>query len=324
MKQNCQNVSNERENVKLTKCTWPKNETCKATYQWRKVSTGSIGVYVLLNMLIMVPSWIFIFGQAESGDKAIVPSANGERAVDGDSERDGHDGSVDGTTSSGDGVEAALLAGESQHMCYSQRTHIGNSPVSSWPPTQLWEHPYGLVRHRWWYRRLKIEHIWNVSQMEQVKTTYLACARVAQPPGNTSKHSYMVYRPRCWRGHIKIIPTNTSRTQNGNAYYGCDNVIWSIWKHKRHVRMLNQLTFEYRKQGEHQRDDGESPDDEVCAATYEAQCDLPNRATMRKSHKMDKPLHSTYIAQILFVSNGTLYWIQLSTPIIRRTRRTEV
>ena len=80
--------------------------------------------------------------------------------------------------------------------------------------------------------------------------TYLARTRAAKPPENALKHSYMVYRPRHQRSRIKIVPTNISRTQNdGNTYNGHDNTIWLIWRHKRHVRMLNKLTFEYRKQG---------------------------------------------------------------------------
>jgi len=113
---------------------------------------GQHKVAPVLIMLIMVPSRIFVFGRAESGDEVIVPSVKGERAVDGDSERDVHGGSVDGTTSSDDvdseRVEAALLGGESQRVCYSQRTDIANSPVSSWPPTKLGERPYGLVRRQ--------------------------------------------------------------------------------------------------------------------------------------------------------------------------------
>jgi len=85
-----------------------------------------------------------------------VPSIKGERAIYGDSERDGHDSSGDVGS---ERVEVALLAGEGQRVCYSQRTHIGNSPVSPWPPTQLGECPYGLVRRRRRCGRLKIEHI---------------------------------------------------------------------------------------------------------------------------------------------------------------------
>ena len=78
-------------------------------------------MYIPYNAPIAIPRRRIVFGRPESGDEAIEPSVEGERAGDGDSDGYGDDGDVgdvDGTTSGGDSdliqVEAALLAGESQ------------------------------------------------------------------------------------------------------------------------------------------------------------------------------------------------------------------
>jgi len=103
--------------------------TPKPTIRWKKVSAGGIDVYVPQNAPIETASRIFVFGRPESGDEAIAPSLEGERAGDGDGDGnggDGDDGDADGTTS-GDGVDstrvnAAQLATDSQHMRQSRRS----------------------------------------------------------------------------------------------------------------------------------------------------------------------------------------------------------
>jgi len=96
-----------------------------------------------------------VFGRPESGDEAIAPSLEGERAGDGDGDGnrgDGDDGDVNGTTSGGDAdsmrVEAALLAAKSQYMRYRPRSRRNDLPTSSRPPIQRERRPYGLVRRR--------------------------------------------------------------------------------------------------------------------------------------------------------------------------------
>jgi len=70
--------------------------------------------------------------------------------------------------------------------------------------------------------------------MQEGKTTQLGRMSVVQPPGYTSKRSYMVYRPRRRRGHIKVEPRNISRAQE-----------------------IENATSESRMQGERWRDDGD-------------------------------------------------------------------
>jgi len=71
----------------------------------------------------------------------IAPSVKGKKGGDGD---------VDGTTSSSDvnseRVEAASLAVGSQHLHQSRRTGDNDLPVSSRPPIQHTDRPYGLIR----------------------------------------------------------------------------------------------------------------------------------------------------------------------------------
>jgi len=232
--------------------------------RWRKVSIGGGDVYVPFNAPIAIPTRRIVFGRPESGDEAIAPSVEGERAGDGNSDGYKGDGDVDGTMSSGhidsSRVEEALLAAESQHTRYSSRLRRNNLPVSSWPPIQPERRPYGHVRRRQRRGRLKIERINEdqVSKAQRVETTHLTHAHATQPPGNTPNRAYGIYRPRRQRGRIKIVPTNVSRTRNGgNAYLRRVTALRSNRRPKRQIRRLSKLTFKCRMQGERRRDDGD-------------------------------------------------------------------
>jgi len=232
--------------------------------RWRKVSIGGGDVYVLLNTPIAVPTRQVVFGRVESGVKAIAPSVEVERAVEGDGNRYGGDGDGGSTTSSGNAnskrVGAALLAAKSQYTRYRPRSRRNDLPMSSRPPIHLESRLYGHVRRRRRRGRLKIERINcnQVSQTPEVETTYLGRAHAMQPPGNTPNRAYGTYRPRRRRGRIKSAPTNVSRTRNGgNAYLRRDNAIRLMWRPKRQIRRLNKLTFKYRMPGEPWRDAGD-------------------------------------------------------------------
>jgi len=238
--------------------------TPRPTSHWRKVSVDDGDVYVPLNAPIVVPSRKIVFGRVESGDEAIAPSVEGERAGEGDGGGYGDDGDVGDTTSGGDvdskRVEAALLAGDSQLERQSRKIQTGNLPVSSRPPTDRTRRPYGLARRRPRRGRLKIERINGdqVSKAQKVETTHLAHAYATQPPENDPNQAYGVVRPRRRRGRIKIEPRNVSRTRNGgNAYLRRVNAIRSTWRPKKQIRRLDKLTFECRMQGERRRDDGD-------------------------------------------------------------------
>ena len=242
--------------------------TAKLPSRWRKVSIGGGDVYVPCNApvaAIETASRNFVFGRPESGDEAIAPIVEGERAGDGDGDGYGDDGDVgdvDGTTSGGDSdsirVEAALLAGESQRVRYCRRTRTGNLPVSSRPPTDHTNRPYGLVRRRRRRGRLKIERI-NISQTKEVETTHLRRAHATQPPGNAPNQAYGIYRPRRQRGRIKIATINVSRTRNGRiTHLGRAIAMRPFRRPKKQIRRFNKLTFEYRMLGEpRRRDDGD-------------------------------------------------------------------
>ena len=58
-------------------------KTSKHTYHWRKVSTEDTDVYVPVDAPIKTASQMFAFGEAQSGDKAIAPNVEGERAGNG-------------------------------------------------------------------------------------------------------------------------------------------------------------------------------------------------------------------------------------------------
>jgi len=233
--------------------------TPKPTNRWRKVSVGNGDVYVPWNAPIETASRNFVFGRVQSGDEAIAPIVEGERAGDGDGGGYEDDGDVGDTTSGGDldskRVEAALLAIDSQLERQSRRIQNNDLPVSSWPPVQPESRPYGPIRRRRRRGRLKIERI-NVSQTPERETTYLERPHATQPPGNSSNHAYGIVRPRRRRGRIKIEPTNVSRTRNGgNAYLGRVNAIRSMQRPKRQIKRVNKLSSDSRMPGEPWRDD---------------------------------------------------------------------
>jgi len=239
--------------------------TAKLPRRWRKVSIGGGDVYVPFNAPIAIPMRRIVFGRPESGDEAIAPSLEGERAGDGDGDGnrgDGDDGDANGTTSGGDAdsmrVEAALLAAKSQYMCYRPRSRRNDLPTSSGPPIQPERCPYRLARCRPRRRRLKIEQINGdqVSKAQKVETTHLAHAYATQPPENDPNQAYGVVRPRRRRGRIKIAPINVSRAlEVEKTYLGRANALRSTWRPEKKIREVNKLTFEYRMPGERWRDD---------------------------------------------------------------------
>jgi len=229
--------------------------------QRRKVSIDGGDVYVPINAPIKVPRRRIVFGRAESGDEAIAPSVEGERAGDSDGDCNGGDGDGDDAESGGNvdsrRVEGAQLSTGSQRVRLHQKSQE-NLPVSSRPPTDRTRRPYGLVRRRRRRGRLKIERI-NVSKAQQVQNgqmTHLGLDRIAQPPRSAPDRACMVYRPRRQCGRIKIAPINVSRTRNGrNAYLGRAIAMWSTRRPKKQTRRVNTLTFESRMPGEPWRDD---------------------------------------------------------------------
>ena len=78
-------------------------------------------------------------------------------------------------------------------------------------------------------RRLKIESI-NISQTEEVETTYHRRTQVAQPHGNTPERCHRVHRPKRQCGRIKSAPINVSRTETSqNAYLQHVNALPPNW-----------------------------------------------------------------------------------------------
>jgi len=168
-------------------------------------------------------------------------------------------GEMGDTTSGGDvdskRVKVALLAAKSQYMRYSPRSRRNNLPASSWPPIQLGERPYGLIRRRRRRGRLKIERI-NVSQARNGETTYIERAYATQPLGSAPNRTYGIIRPRRRRGRIKIKPRNVSRAlEIETTHLGRVIAMRSTRRPEKQTRRVNKLTFEYRMPGERWRDD---------------------------------------------------------------------
>ena len=164
----------------------------------------------------------------------IAPSIEGERVGDGIENHDKRSGDVDDMTSSGSidskRVKAALLAAGSQHTHYRSRAQGNGSPVSSWPPTNHAEHPYGPARHNRRCRKLKIERI-NNNHAQRHKTTHLRCAHGAQSSDILLKHCDRVVAPirRCDR--IKFKPTRVSQVRNSKMTH-------LVHAHAVHVRKI--------------------------------------------------------------------------------------
>jgi len=135
--------------------------TPKPTCQWKQVSLRGINVHVPQIGLIDTTNRMFIFGRAESAGEAVVARIVDEMTGDGDGNRNGGDGDVHGTTSSGHvhsrRAEKALLAADSQHTRSSQVSRRYNSPVPPRPPIQSAERPNGPARHHRRRGSLKIE-----------------------------------------------------------------------------------------------------------------------------------------------------------------------
>ena len=199
------------------------------SYQWRKVSIDGADVSTLLNMLTNTPSWNFAFEQFEGRDKLIAVNVEGKRVGNRVGNCDKQSSDMDGTTSGGSAdskqVKAMLLAANSQHTCYRLRAQGNSSPVSSESPTNPTECPYGHIRCQHQCRRLQVEPL-KVSQVQKVKTTYLQCARVAQPHGDAPKCQYGVHRPIHWHNWVKIASINVSGVQeHETAHLECASTV---------------------------------------------------------------------------------------------------
>ncbi|KIM54280.1 hypothetical protein SCLCIDRAFT_31227 [Scleroderma citrinum Foug A] len=157
-----------------------------------------IDVYLPWNAPIEALGRMLVFGEVESGEKAIAPGFEGEGAGVGIGDRNGGAGDNagdddEGGTTSGGGVDsirvkAVLLAAESQPMRQTRRTRSNDLPMSSGPPISPAECPFGPIRRRRRCGRLKTTSI-NVSQTLNVEMAYLEPAYIAQPPRIESKHA---------------------------------------------------------------------------------------------------------------------------------------
>jgi len=144
----CRNGSKTRNSPHMCETTTP-----EPTYQRKRVSTGDRDTYIPSNTpveAVGTANRMFAFGQVESAGEGMTGNAVDETAGDGDGNRNGGDGDVHGTTSSGHihlkRVKKALLAIDSQLKRQSQRTRNNDLPVSSIPPIQPAERPYEPAR----------------------------------------------------------------------------------------------------------------------------------------------------------------------------------
>ena len=199
----------------------PGIDTANPTYQWKRVSIGNGNGNVPWNTPVEALDQMFAFGEAESRGEAIVPVVEGERAgdSDGNDERGGDgDGTTSGSNVDSNQVNAALLAVESQHMCYGRRTRTENIPVSPMPPIRLAECPYGHVRRRWRRGRIKFEAV-NVSVAREREMAYPERTGIAQRSANESKRSYEDVGPWRQRVPIKIEPIKVNPAQDLKKTY---------------------------------------------------------------------------------------------------------
>jgi len=100
-------------------------EMPECTDRWRRVSVDEVDVYVPWNAQVEAISTTnrrITFGEVESGDEAIAPSAGGETAGDvaGEGKKNGEGGTTSGSDIDSTRVDATLLAEESQRTRYSR------------------------------------------------------------------------------------------------------------------------------------------------------------------------------------------------------------
>ena len=137
---------------------------------------------------------------------------------------------------------------------YQKHASIAQPPKNDpkWPYRVI-----GLVRRRrkrGWIEiapvKVKIKHINNKPAQEDETTHHgLACAM--QLPLNRSKRSRRVVGPRRRCGRLKSKSINVSQTrEGGSAYLGRINTIRPMWRPIKGIKRLEELTSEYRIQGE--------------------------------------------------------------------------
>ena len=149
-------------------------------------------------------------------------------------------------------VEKTYLGHANAHL---RRTGIaqprGNDPKQSYGVVGPWRQ---RSRMKIISVMLKIKCI-SINQVQEHEMTHLGCAHTVQPPGYHLKRRQEVHRPwhRC--GRIKFDPTNVSRThEDRNTHLERIIAIRSIWRPKKGIRRLKELTVKSRMQGELQRD----------------------------------------------------------------------
>jgi len=199
--------------------------TPKYIYRWKRVSIGDGDMYAPQNTPIDTRSRKIVFGRVEGGVEAIAPKVVDETTGNGDGRRNGGDGGVNDTTSNvsvdSTRVKAALLATDSQQTRSRRITRNDDLPVSSWPPIQPADHPYGPARHQRRRGKLKIERIndKSISQAPEDEGIYLRRDPIAQPRGDDPQRSYRVIGPRRRRGRLKPRPTDVSQTPEDEKTY---------------------------------------------------------------------------------------------------------
>ena len=237
----------------------PENRMLESICRRRIVSIDNINIHIPWNTPVEAPGRMFAFGPFGSGDEAIAPSVEGERAGDSDSDRNGDDGDGDSTASSGNvdsmRIGGVQLAGEVGQHERPNAEYKRNVPMPSRPSVRPPECPFGLVKRQRQRGRIKFIPT-RVSQMPEVEMTYQKRARGAQPHGNASERRYGVHRPRRRCGRMKIEPTNINQMRNsGNAYLRHINATRSIRRPRKQIGVISKLTFESIMPGEPWRDD---------------------------------------------------------------------
>ena len=137
---------------------------------------------------------------------------------------------------------------------YQKRASIVQPPRNDpkWPYRVI-----GLIgrrRKRSWIEiapvKVKIKHI-NDKPAQEDETTHHGLVCAMQLPLNCSKRSRRVVGPRRQHGRLKSKSINVSQMrEGGSAYLGRINTIRPMWRPIKGIKRLEELTSEYRIQGE--------------------------------------------------------------------------